>query len=79
MTKINLNGNQITALAQEITGDIKGYCLDNFERYFIGRMNERRKENRKPLIEVPTEFWKCTEEECKTCSEYYDCYGIDEI
>ena len=48
MENIVLSTQQAKEIAQPIYGEIKGYCLENFERYFPWWLDEVCKEKGKP-------------------------------
>lgn len=51
MDPIILNKKQTKAIAQDIYGDVKSYCLVNMDRYFPWLINEIRKSKGKPPLE----------------------------
>ena len=50
MVNIVLCKQQTKDIAQQIYPDVKRYCLDNFERYFLWFMNDVRKSKGKPPL-----------------------------
>ena len=48
MDGIALGKKQTKEMAQTIYGDIKSYCQNNFDRYFLFFLNETRKAKGKP-------------------------------
>lgn len=50
MENFSLSKRQSQEIAKVLVGDIKGYVLDNFERYFVWFLNDIRKSKDKPPL-----------------------------
>ena len=59
MEKMTLNKKQSKEIAQSIYGDVKGYCTNHYERYFLFMLNDIRKSKGKPPLRsmIREETW----------------------